>query len=128
MFVRFPMFSSVPRLLNSRFRKVVNAKRPNCLCVCPVCRKANPEKCSSFVVVPVKFETDRRPGGIATIVCSWKNVESSRLPYLPRAAWCLTAGVLSFRMAGGGRRLGEVGRFLGIESALALSLRGRPGD
>ena len=128
MIVRFPVLSSVPRLLSSRFRKGVNAKCPSCLRVCSVRRIANPEKRSSFVAVLVKVERDLRPGGIATIVCPWKNVESSRLPYLPRDAWCLTAGDSRIRMAGGGQRCGEVEIFLGTVSALALSLRGRPGD
>lgn len=105
VFVRFPVFNSAPRLLSSRFRKGLNAKCPSCLCVCSVRRKANPEKCSSFVAVLVNVESDRRPGGIATIVCPWKNVESSRLPYLPRDTWCLTAGVSRFgwlAVVGGG--------------------------
>lgn len=80
MFVRLPVLSSVTRFLSPRYRNGVNAKYPSCLCVCSARRKANPEKCSSFAVVLVNEESDRRPGGIATIVCPWKNVESSRLP------------------------------------------------
>jgi hypothetical protein len=106
--VRFPVLSPISRLLSSRFRNGVNAKCPSCLRVCSVRRIANLEKCSSFVAVLVKIERDLRPGGIATIVCPWKNVESSRLPYLPRDAWCLAAGDSRIRMAGGGRRWSAV--------------------
>lgn len=106
VFVRFLVFNCVPGLLISRYRNdVEDAKCPSCLRVCSVRRKANPKKCFSFVVVLVNVEGDWRPGGIATIVCSWKNVESSSLPCLPRDTWCLRAGVLMFgwlAMASGG--------------------------
>lgn len=106
VFVRFLVFNCVPGLLISRYRNdVEDAKCPSCLRVCPVCRKANPKKCFSFVVVLANVERDWRPGGIATIVCSGKNVESSSLPCLPRAV------VLMFEwlaMASGGVRWSAV--------------------
>lgn len=107
VFVRFPVFNCVPDLLMSRCRNdVKDAKCPSCLCVCSVRRKANPKKCSSFVILLLaNVERDRGPGGIATIVCPWRNVESSSLPCQPRDTWYLRAGVLMFRwlaMASGG--------------------------